>query len=61
MLPADIARCRGTDAPECRDCLRRLALEHDRETNALQSWLIQPQPQPCEYRLTGGRTEHKQE
>jgi len=31
-LPNDIARCDGADFPECRDCLRRIALRSGSES-----------------------------
>ena len=52
-LPADVARCLGTDLPECETCRRRTDPPHERQTWT-GPWEIPGVP--CEMRLPSGQT-----
>jgi hypothetical protein len=47
-LPADVARCLGTDLPECKTCRRRTDPPHER-----QSWTgpWELEGVPCEMKI----------
>ena len=47
-LPADIARCLGTDLPECKTCRRRTDPPHERQVWT-GPWELEGVP--CEMRI----------
>ena len=51
-LPADVARCIGTDLPECTTCRRRTDPPHERQTWT-GPWVIPGVP--CEMRIPSGQ------
>jgi len=56
-LPADVARCLGTDLPECATCRRRTDPPHERQTWT-GPWEIPGVP--CEMRIpTQGKTDDR--
>ena len=57
-LPADVARCIGTDLPECATCRRRTDPPHERQTWT-GPWEIPGVP--CEMRIPHEQKEHRTE
>ena len=55
-LPADVARCIGTDLPECETCRRRTDPPHERQTWT-GPWEIPGVP--CEMRIPACQNETK--
>ena len=55
-LPADVARCLGTDLPECMACRRRTDPPHERQTWT-GPWEIPGVP--CEMRIPSDQAKRK--
>ena len=57
-LPADVARCLGTDLPECATCRRRTDPPHERQVWT-GPWELEGVP--CEMRIPREQTKQRSE